>query len=64
MYIFNTRARRFRLPDGPGQIKLPAGQVDLDRFFFFISFKQIEVFQNSWSRASDDFEKRQALNTL
>ena len=27
----------------------------------FISYKQIEEFQNSWSRASDDFEKRQAL---
>ena len=58
-YVY--RARRFPLPDGPGQVKLPVGQVDLDRFFFFISYKQIEEFQNSWSRASDDFEKRQAL---
>ena len=55
------RARRFPLPDGPGQVKLPVRQVDLDRFFFFISYKQIEEFQNSWSRASDDFEKRRAL---
>ena len=45
----------------PGAIKLPIEQVDLDRFFFFISYKQIEEFQNSWSRASDDFEKRRAL---
>ena len=56
-----VRARRFPLPDGPGQVKLPVGQVDLDRFFFFISYKQIEEFQNSWSRESDDFEKRRAL---
>ena len=33
-----TRARRFPLPDSPGQVKLPVGQVDLDRFFFFISY--------------------------
>ena len=58
----NHRARHFPLPDGPGQVKLPVGQVDLDRFFFFISYKQIEEFKNSWSRASDDFEKRRALN--
>ena len=56
-----NRARRFPLPDGPGQVKLPVGQVDLDRFFFFISYKQIEEFQNSCSWASDDFEKRRAL---
>ena len=56
-----ARARHFPLPDGPGQVKLPVGQVDLDRFFFFISYKQIEEFQNSWSRASDDFERRRAL---
>ena len=55
------KARRFPLPDSSGQVKLPVGQVDLDRFFFFISYKQIEEFQNSWSRASDDFEKRRAL---
>ena len=48
-------------PYGPEQVKLPAGQVDLDRFFFFIWYKQIEEFLNSWSRASDDFEKRRAL---
>ena len=30
-------------------------------FVIFISYKEIEEFQNSWSRASDDFEKRQAL---
>ena len=35
--------------------------MDLNKFFLFISYKQIEEFQNSWSRASDDFEKRQAL---
>ena len=58
------RARLFPLPDGPGQVTLPVGQVDLDRFFFFISYKQIEEFQNSWSRASDDFEKRRALALL
>ena len=51
---------------GPEQVKLPVGQVDLNRFFLFISYKQIEKFQNSWSWASNDFEKRQALhlNTL
>ena len=58
------RARRFPLPDGPGQVKLPVGQVDLDGFFFFISYKQIEEFQISWSRASDDFEKRRALKHI
>ena len=58
----HIRARHFPLPDGPGQVKLPVGQVDLDRFFFFISYKQIEEYQNSWSRASDDFEKRRALH--
>ena len=40
------RACRFPLPDGPGQIKLPVGQVYLDRFFFFILYKQIAEFQN------------------
>ena len=35
-----NRARCFPLPDDPGQVKLPVGQVDLDRFFFFISYKQ------------------------
>ena len=60
----NDRAPCFPLPDGPGQVKLPVGQVDLDRFFFFISYKQIEEFQNSWSRANDDFEKRRALNDI
>ena len=58
------RARRFPLPDGPGQVKVPVGQVDLNRFFLFISYKQIEEFQNSWSQASDDFEKRQGLVPL
>ena len=56
-----NRARRFPLPDSPGQVKLPIKQVDLNKFFFFISYKQIKEFQNSWSRASDDFEKRQAM---
>ena len=37
--------------------------MDLERFFFIISYKQIEEFQNSWSRASDDFEKRWSLHT-
>ena len=54
------RARRFPLPDGRGQVKLPVGQTDLDGFFFFILYKQIEEFHYSWSLASDD-EKRQAL---
>ena len=58
----HIRARCFPLPDSPGQVKLPVGQVDLDNFFFFISYKQIEEFQNSWSRASDDFEKGRALH--
>ena len=56
-----TRARRFPLPDSLGQVKLPVGQMDLNRFFLFIwiiSYKQFEEFQNSWSLASDDFEKR------
>ena len=51
---------RFPLPNGPGKVKLPVGQVDLNKFFLFISYYQIEEFQNSWNRASDDFEKRQA----
>ena len=58
----DIRARRFPLPDGPGQVKLPVGQVDLNRFFLFISYKQIEEFQNTWSWASDEFEKKQALD--
>ena len=45
-------ARRSPLPDGPGQVKIPVGQVDLNRFFLFISYNQIGEFQNSWSRAS------------
>ena len=57
----STSDRHFPLPAGPGQLKLPVGQVDLNRFFLFISYKQIEEFQNYWSRASDDFEKRRAL---
>ena len=56
-----SRARRFPLPDGPGQAKLPVRQVDLNRVFLFNSYKQIDEFQNSWSRAGDDFEKRQAV---
>ena len=52
----HPRARRFPLPGGPGQVKLPVRQVNLNRFFLFISYKQIEEFQNSWSQASDDFE--------
>ena len=56
-----ARAYSFPQPDSPGQVKLPVGQVDLNTFVLFISYKQIEEFQNSWSRASDDFEKRQAL---
>ena len=51
---------------GPEQVKLPVEQVDLNRFFLFISYKQIQKFHNFWSWASDDFDKRQALhiNTL
>ena len=29
---------RFPLPNGPGKVKLPVGQVDLNRFFLFISY--------------------------
>ena len=54
--ILSTRARRFPLPDGPGQVKLPVGRVDLNRFFLFVSYKQIKEFQNSWSRASNDVD--------
>ena len=36
-----SRARRFPLPDGPGQVELQVRQVDLNRFFIFISYKQI-----------------------
>ena len=32
------KARRFPLPDGPGQVKLPVGQVDFNRFFFLTSY--------------------------
>ena len=35
---------RFPLPNGPGKVKLPVGQVDLNKYFIF---KQIEEFQNS-----------------
>ena len=62
--IYINRARRFPLLDGPGQLKLPVGQVDFNRFFFFISYKQIEELQNTWSQASDKFEKRQALKNI
>ena len=60
-YMGIPRARHFPLPDGPAQVKLPVGKVDWNRFFLFISYKQIKEFQNSWSWASVDFEKRQAL---
>ena len=63
-FMSSCRARYFPLPDSPGQVKLPVGQVDLNRFSLFISYKQIEEFQNSWSQASDDFEKRQALSWI
>ena len=42
-----TRACRFPLPNRPGQVKLPVWQ-DLNRFFFFIWYMQIEEFQHSW----------------
>ena len=61
---FMGRARRFPLPNSPRQVKLPVGQVDLNRLFLFISYKQMEEFQNSWSQASDDFEKMQTLMGL
>ena len=35
------RARCFPLPESPGQVKLPVGQVDLKKIFLFISYKQI-----------------------
>ena len=35
-----VRAQRFPLPDGLGQVKLPVRQVDLNRFFLFILYKQ------------------------
>ena len=57
-YMEISRAHCFPLPNSPGQA---VGQVDLNRFFLFLSYKQMEEFQNSWSQASDDFEKRQAL---
>ena len=59
-----SRARHFPLPNDPGQVKLPAGKWICTDFFLFISYKQIEEFQNSLSRASDDIEKRQALMRL
>ena len=34
----HIRACRFPLPDGPGQVKLPVGLVDFNRFFLFISY--------------------------
>ena len=40
-----NQGRRFPLPDGPGQVKLPVAQVDLNRFFLFISYEQIEEFR-------------------
>ena len=52
------------MPGSPGQVKLPVGQLDLNRFFLFISNKQIKEFQNSWSLASDDIKKRQAPGML
>ena len=42
--IIYMRACLFPLPNGPEQVKRPVGQLDLDRFFFFISYKQIEEF--------------------
>ena len=48
-------AGRFPLHGGPGQVKLPVRQVDLNWFSLLISYKQIEEFQNYWSRASSDF---------
>ena len=60
-YKGQCRAHHFPLPDGLGQVKLPVRQVDFNRFFFFISYKQIEEFKKFLSWVSDYFEKRQAL---
>ena len=44
-----NRAHRFPLPDGPGQVKLPVGQVDLSEFLFYILYKQTEKLPN-WAK--------------
>ena len=57
-----TRARCFPLPDGPGQVKLPVGQVDLNRFYSFLFHisrsKNFKILQVSkwwfWEKASPD----------
>ena len=60
------RAHYFPLLDGPGQVKLPVGQVDLSNFCFFILYKQIEELQNSIGRAKKNLRKGEcyAGNTI
>ena len=56
------RARHIPLPDGQGQVKLSIGQVDSDKFFFYIIYDLVlKKKTNFESRASEYFEKRRAL---
>ena len=48
----------------PGASKTTNRATGFGQIFLYFIYKQIEEFQNSWSRASDDFEKRRALDAF
>ena len=50
-----VRAGHIPLPDGPGQVKLPVGRVDLSKVSFYTLYKQIEKIEQFWSQASEFF---------
>ena len=49
------------LPNGPGQVKLPVGQVDLGKVFFLIIYDLYGKMRNSGSWASENLLIHQAL---
>ena len=60
----NYRAQHNSLSYGPGQVKQPAGQVDLIKVSFYILYKQIEKKHNSGSWANESFWICWTLNSL
>ena len=56
-----TQGSLFPTARRPGASKTTSRASGFGQIFFLISYKQIKEFQSSWSRASDDFEKRRAL---
>ena len=58
-WIFRTQ--HIPLPDGLGQVKLPLGQVDLNKVFLYILYKEHMNMHNFGIWASKKFEICQAL---